>query len=90
MVECESETERTETLQHNNVILSYTERSIWDMWRRWRMSNRTLWPWMYATDKVYADDLINLETLENMVVKLEKEQEELMRQVEESRIKDRV
>lgn len=88
MIECESETERMETLEHNNVVLSYTEKSIWDMWRRWRMSNRTLWPWMYATNGiVYADDLINLETLESIVVKLEKEYEDYTKGIEESKVK---
>lgn len=76
MVLCQSEQEREEAVTDNNLQLSYTEKRIWDMWRRWRMSDKTLWPWQYMTNKVYADDMIDLECLEGIVQKLEKRKEE--------------
>lgn len=36
------------------------------MWRRWKQSEHTLYPWHYMTTEVYADDLIDLETIEQM------------------------
>ncbi len=78
MVICQTEREREDAIRENNLELSYTEKRIWDMWRRWRMSNKTLWPWQYMTNNniVYADDMIDLECLEFIVSRLEKKQEE--------------
>ncbi len=78
MVICQTEREREDAIRENNLELSYTEKRIWDMWRRWRMSNKTLWPWQYMTNNniVYADDMIDLECMESIVSKLERTQEE--------------
>lgn len=84
MVLCKSDIEREEAITDNNLLLSFTEKRIWDMWRRWRMSDRKLYPWDYMTKGiVYADDMIDLECLESMVVKLEKQQDEYMQRLEQ-------
>lgn len=84
MVVCKSDMEREEAITDNQLHLSYTEQRIWDMWRRWRMSDKKLWPWNYMTNgKVYADDMIDLECLEGIVVKLEKQQDEYVQRLEQ-------
>lgn len=85
MILCQSETEREEALTDNDIQLSFTEKRIWDMWRRWRTSNRTLWPWQYMTNVTYADDIIDIECLDRMVSRLEKRQEEYQSRLEESK-----
>lgn len=85
MIMCQSDVEREEAISDNDIQLSYTEKRIWNMWRRWRASNKTLWPWNYMTDKVYANDMIDIECLESIVVKLEKQQEEYMQRLEQAK-----
>lgn len=64
--------------------LSFKEKRIWDMWRRWRASEHTLYPWHYMTQEVYADDMIDLEVLEQMA----NEREEIANALQEG--KDRL
>lgn len=47
------------------------------MWRRWRQSERHLYPWQYMTDQVYADDVIDLEVMESIASKLESQRDKL-------------
>lgn len=86
MVMCQTEKEREEAIIDNEIQLSYTEKRIWDMWRRWRMSEKSLWPWQYMTNNiVYANDMIDLECMESIVTRLEKKQEEYKAQLERVR-----
>ena len=86
MVLCQSQQEKEEAIADNPIQLSFTEKRIWDMWRRWRLSDRTLWPWNYMTNNVtYADDIIDLECLESIVSRLEKQQEDYQSKLEQSK-----
>jgi len=73
-----SSSEKEEQIIENDIRLSFTEKRIWDMWGRWRTSEHTLYPWHYMTDgKVYADDIVDLESMERIANKLEDAQEAL-------------
>lgn len=86
MVFCDTQEEKEQAIYDNNLSLSFTEKRIWDMWRRWRVSDRKLYPWDYMTKGVvYADDVIDLEALDNIVTKLEKEHDTYAKGLEESK-----
>lgn len=81
-----SEQEKIEQVENNDISLSFTEKRIWDMWRRWRQSEYNLWPWQYMTNgEVYADDIIDLESMESIASKLEKEHNKYREGLEESK-----
>lgn len=80
-----SEEEKQEQIENNDISLSFTEKRIWDMWRRWRQSEKTLYPWNYMTKEVYADDIIDLETMESIASELEKERDRYREKMAESK-----
>lgn len=72
-----SNAEKQEQIEINDIHLSFTEKRIWDMWRRWRQSERHLYPFQYMTDGViYADDIIDLDAMESIASNFEKQREE--------------
>lgn len=50
------------------------------MWIRWRRSKYTLHPWNYMTNTVYADDMIDMEALESIARRYEREHEDATQQ----------
>lgn len=82
---CQSEQEKEEALINNDLHLSFTEKRIWDMWRRWRVSGRTLWPWDYMTKVAHPEDVIDIECLESMIAKLERQEEEYSAKLEQTK-----
>lgn len=81
-----SDAEKEEQIEINDIHLSFTEQRIWDMWRRWRQSERHLYPWQYMTKEVYADDIIDLETMDSIASVYEKERDR-QREIQASRRK---
>lgn len=58
------------------------------MWRRWRQSERHLYPWHYMTNGiVYAEDVIDLEVMEAIASELEKERDDNRERLEAKRLR---